>query len=239
MAVEYKPYNNFIEYLDYIDIDISNTSRLYLILAKLFGKLSHANLRFMIFDKLNIKDYSKEFIPLLPKYAFRINDYYYSPYLITSSGLIPVSFYSPKLKSINYTYMKAVYRDLIKFIEFYSEEFNYRGTFKFEYSLRRSHRCSSIIYNNMIFEKQHINFNHLSISLTKRTFDELVREFNELAFKYDDDNNYIYTYEDVKKDLLESKEEKKKEKEHYLEDDEFSIKNYDGSFIEAYVMSIY
>ena len=230
MAVEYKPYNNFIEYLDYINIDISNTSRLYLILAKLFGKLSRINLRFVMFDKLNIRNCSKEHISSLPKYAFRINNYYYSPYLITKAGLKPVSFYSPKLNGINWTYMKAVYNDLVKFIEFYStlEKFEYHGTFEFKYHMNK---------NNMIFERQHIDFNHSSISRTKRTFNELVREFNNLAFKYDDDNECTYTYEDVKKDLLESKEEKKKEKEQYLEDDEFSIKNYDGSFIEAYVIS--
>ena len=240
MAVEYKPYNNFIEYLDYIDIDISDTSRLYLILAKLFGKLSHANLRFVIFDKLNIRDYSEELISHLPKYAFRINNNYYSPYLMTSTGLKPVSFYSPKLKCINYTYMKAVYRDFIKFFEFFStsEEFIYYGTFKFDYSLRRSHRCSFMDDDNMIFKRQSIKFNHLPISITKRTFDELVQEFIGLAFIYDDDgSNDIYTYEDVKNDLLETEEQKRKEKEQYLKDDEFSINNYDGSLIEIYVMS--
>jgi len=242
MAVEYKPYNNFIEYLDYIDIDISDTSRLYLILAKIFGKLSHANLRFVIFDKLNIsvgatsarnRDYSEELISELPKYAFRINNNYYSPYLMTSTGLKPVSFYSPKLKNINYTYMKAVYRDLIKFFEFFStsEEFIYYGTFKFEYSLDNNN-------DNMIFKRQSIKFNHSPISITKRTFDELVQEFIGLTFIYDDDgSNDIYTYEDVKNDLLETEEKKKKEKEQYLKDDEFSINNYDGSLIEIYVMS--
>lgn len=234
MAVEYKPYNNFIEYLDYINIDISNTSRLYLILAKLFGKLSklsHVNLRFVMFDKLNIRNCSEEHISSLPIYAFRINNYYYSPYLITTTGLKPISFYSSEFNSINWTYVKAVYNDLIKFIEFYSnsEEFVYRGTFKFEYHMNKNH---------MIFEREYIDFNHKSISKRKRTCDELVREFNNLAFKYDiDDSKHIYTYEDVKKDLLESKEEKKKEKEQYLEDDEFSVNNYDGSFIEAYVIS--
>lgn len=232
MSIEYKPYNNFIEYLDYVDVNISNTSRLYLILAKLFGKLSHVNLRFVIFNKLYVANYPEDCITRLPKFAFRINDIYYSPYLITGVGLSPVSFYSPKLNNFNFTYMKSIYQDLIKYFEFYStSEFNYRGTFEFTYEMKNGY---------LEFTRKHINFIHSPITETKRTYDKLLREFFNLAFKYDtDDIDYNYTFDDVKKDMLETIQEKMKERKKYLKEDEFSIDNYDGSFIELYVIAKY
>jgi len=176
-------------------------------LTSILGKMNNMNIRYYNLNE-DLSDLSTNNThPYMywPKYCFKFNNKLYLPYDFANRRNnipLPITFWNEQYQSMNYKFIQSVYNDLVKFLEFFTDDdLIFQGLYYFKYDRRGRAKIVKTSFNpNYHTRSSNIN------KIKRKHYDEILLECKGLEYLM----SRPPTLDEIRQDILNQDEELEK-----------------------------